>query len=119
MGQKRSFEVRMLFKPEHVHMILKGSKIRTRRLWKLCRVKVGNYYKCKTQMLSKQSFATIQVTQISKEKLKVSEAKQDCNEDAKKEGYSSWAEFKQKWIQINGLWNPEDEPFIIDFEVKL
>ena len=107
----------MLFKPEHVPMILEGRKTRTRRLWGFCRVKVGGIYKAKTQMLSKTSFARLKITSIKKEKLIVSEINSDKDLDAQKEGYATWDKFKDIWVVINGSWNQEDEPYVIDFEV--
>lgn len=80
----------MLFKSEHILPILKGRKTATRRSWKKCMVKVGNVYKCKTQMLSKESFAEIRVTKVFKQMLG------DMTiEDVKKEGYDTLWDFKK------------------------
>ncbi len=101
----------MLFKPEHVPMILSGKKTATRRNWKSPRVKVGNVYKCKTKMLSKDSFAEIVVHKVYKQALYFM-----TDKDARKEGYRSMEEFHKIWVEINGEWNPNLVVYVIEFE---
>jgi hypothetical protein len=92
----------MLFKVEHVELILKGKKTQTRRLWKKPMAKVKGIYKVKTQMLSKGYFALIEVTKIRQEKLL------DISEkDAKAEGFPSKKKFLQKFEEINHGKAPE------------
>lgn len=100
----------MLFKPEHEEMILEGRKTVTRRMWKKPMVKVGGIYKCKKIMLSKDYFAKIKVTQLLKQKLKYMD-----EGDALKEGYHSLDAFQDIWVKINGNWNQEAEPYVIEF----
>ena len=38
-------------------------------------------------------------------------------EDAKKEGCSSVAEFKKVWEEIYGKWNPEQEVYVVEFKL--
>lgn len=102
----------MLFKPEHKEMILLGNKTSTRRDWKRPMVKVGNVYKAKLKMLSKDYFAEIKVLKIYRQKL--GDMTQD---DCQKEGYFYIVDFKRVWIAINGFWNPEKEIYVIEFEV--
>ena len=88
----------MLFKPEHVKMILSGQKTQSRRLWKKPMAKVDGTYKAKNKLFSKDYFAVLHVTKLWKEKLlDISE------EDAKKEGYPSRGAFLQKFYDIYGL----------------
>lgn len=103
----------MLFKPEHIKMILEKRKTQTRRLWKIPRVKVGGIYKAKTQMLSKDYFAKIKVTQLFKQKL--------CDmthTEVWKEGYDDIIAFKKIWTEINGNWDGNLEVYAIEFEVQ-
>jgi hypothetical protein len=103
----------MLFKPEHRPMILEGRKTATRRSWKTPRVKVGGIYKAKLQMLSKEYFTRIKVTKLYQQKLG-----NMTLEDVKKEGYDTHAAFKEIWIKINGSWDPELRPYVIEFELE-
>lgn len=92
----------MLFKPEHVPMILNDTKTETRRIWKSCHVKVGNVYQAKTQMISKDFFAKIKVLKVWQEKLS-----DITEESAKREGYPTREVYFQKFDEINGntpLW---------------
>ena len=102
----------MLFKPEHEEMILERRKTATRRMWKKPRVKVGGIYKCKKIMLSKDYFAKIKVIKLFKQKLKYM-----GEGDALKEGYHSLDVFQDIWVKINGNWNQEAEPYVIEFEL--
>jgi len=102
----------ILFKPYHAKLILEGKKTQTRRLWRKPRVKVGNIYKAKTNLYSKQHFALLKITGLRKEKLG-----EISPEDVKKEGYATLGDFIQAWKQIHGFWGPELEVYVIDFEV--
>lgn len=86
----------MLFKEQHMDMILSGKKTQTRRAWKRPMVKVGGIYKCKLQMLSKEYFAKIKVLKLWQEHI------DDCSEeDAIKEGYGCKAHFMKVFEEIN------------------
>ena len=105
----------MLFKPEHVDMILAGKKTQTRRAWTRPMAKIGGVYKVKTTMLSKDYNCLIEVVGMGAERL--------CDitpEDATKEGYSSIPEYMEVWERINGKgsWQPDKVVYVIDFRVK-
>ena len=106
---------KMLFQPEHIPMILNGTKTATRRNWKKPMVKVGGIYKCKTKMLSKNYFAKIKVTKLYKQELI------DMSfEDVKKEGYNTIEEFEEVFKKINKIKGYLDTDIIvsvIEFEV--
>ena len=74
----------LLFKPEHVQMILDGKKTQTRRVWKTQRIKVGSIQLAKTRMLSKEFFAKLRIKRIWKESIN-----NISDEDVWKEGYSN------------------------------
>ena len=61
-------------------------------------------------MLSKECFAYIKVIKLYKQKLK-----DMTMDDVRKEGYDNLEDFKDIWIYINGNWNSEDEPTVIEF----
>ena len=101
----------MLFKPEHIPMILNGTKTATRRDWKKPMVKVGNDYPVKTQMLSKETHCRIKVLKIYKQKLRYMNDK-----DAFKEGYY-FKDFVEIWKKINGKWDGDLEVYVIEFKL--
>lgn len=102
----------MLFQPQHKEMILNGTKTATRRVWKRPMVKVGGIYKAKLQMLSKEYFAKIKVTNLYKDRLG-----NITFEDCKKEGYDSKTKFIDIWAEINGSWREDLTVYVIEFEV--
>jgi len=104
----------MLFKPKHVDLIQRRIKVQTRRVWKHCRVKVGNVYQARTKLFDKGStFARLKVLAIGREMLlDVSES------DAREEGYEDRAAFLQAFHEINGdESNPNPLVWVIKFEV--
>ena len=105
----------MLFKPEHVDMILKGKKTATRRNWKRPMAKVGGIYKCKTKLFSKDYFAKIRVTKLYKQQIV------DMSfEDIKKEGYETYEEFEEIFKRVNKIkvyLDPDIELDVIEFEL--
>jgi hypothetical protein len=101
----------MLFKPEHVDLILTGRKTQTRRIWKKPRAKAGAIHKAKTVLFSKEYFALIRITDVRNERLG------DISlEDVRREGYETLEAFKEEWVRINGVWDPEPEVYVVSFE---
>jgi hypothetical protein len=102
----------LLFKPEHVAPILNGTKTQTRRVWKKPRVRIGSIHKAKTELFSNEHFALLRITGLRKERLgDISE------EDARAEGGYTIEEFRKVWERINGRWDPEQEVWVVEFEV--
>ena len=88
----------LLFKQEHVAMILSGQKRQTRRLWPHgCRVKVGSIHQARTRMLDKSStFAMLRIMQVWQEKLR-----NISMEDSLAEGYSTTIAYLEAFRRIN------------------
>jgi hypothetical protein len=102
----------MLFKHEHVSLILSGRKTQTRRIWERPRAKVGAVHTAKTMLYSRDYFALIRITVVRKERLG------DISlEDVRREGYESLEAFKEEWIRINRVWDPELEVYVVSFEL--
>jgi len=102
----------LLFKPEHVDLILSGRKTQTRRVWKKSRAKVGVVHKAKTALFSPDHFALIRITGLRRERLG------DITlEDVRREGYDTLEEFKAVWVRINKTWDPELEVYVVSFEL--
>ena len=102
----------LLFKPEHVGLILSGRKTQTRRVWKKSRARVGAVHKAKTALFSPDHFALIRITGLRRERLG-----DITQEDVRREGYDTLEEFKAVWVRINGSWDPELEVYVVSFEL--
>ena len=102
----------MLFKPYHVAMITSGTKVVTRRNWKRCMAKVGGIYAVQTRMYQpKKDCEMIRVTQLYKQRLG-----DMTEEDARKEGGYTLAQFKKTFADINGFWDDDLVVHVIEFE---
>lgn len=101
----------LLFKPEHVPMILAGTKTQTRRTWRRWRVKVGSVHEARTSLFGKP-FALLRIVSRREERLgNISEA------DTRAEGYASVADYREVFERIYGWWDPDEVVKVIDFEV--
>jgi len=88
----------LLFKPEFVEPILRGSKTQTRRIWRRGpRVKPGGIYQARTKLFGKP-FALLKVTRIWKERLG-----DISDEDARAEGFTDRESFLAAFATINGI----------------
>jgi hypothetical protein len=102
----------ILFKPYHVEEIIAGRKTQTRRIWKRPRAKVGAVHLVKTELFSKEHHCKIRILDVRRERLgDISE------DDARAEGGYTVAEYIEVWREINGVWNPDQDVFVVTFEV--
>jgi len=100
----------MMFKKDLLEMVLSGAKTQTRRLHKNV-LKVGRIYSVKRNWFNCTG-DYIRIVRVYRQKLgDVSE------EEAVKEGFSSLEEFQKAWIRINGIWDPEMEVVVYEFEL--
>ena len=97
----------LLFKPEHVPLILDGTKTQSRRLWwdkkknqlaEHSRCKVDAIHMAKTMMLSRKYFAKLKILRVWKEKLG-----DISREDAIAEGYKDGNDYLQAFFRINKI----------------
>lgn len=102
----------ILFKPEHVPMILSGRKIETRRDWKSWRTRVGSVHKAKTEMMSRNYFARIEILERWEERLG-----DISDESIHNEGYDSREAYMAKFREIYGYWKPDKVIKVIKFRV--
>jgi hypothetical protein len=104
---------RMLFKLEHVEPILSGCVTQIRKNWSKPMAKVGSVHKAKTALFSKESFASIRITGLRKERLG------DISlEDVYKEGYDDLESYKAAWKRSAGAWDPNIMVYIVNFELE-
>ena len=99
----------LLFKPEHVALILGGRKTQTRRLWpKGARVKVGSIHQCRTRMLDKSStFTRVEVLRVWQERLL-----DISGNDARAEGYGGRVGYVEAFNRINKTNAHYDNPLV-------
>ena len=100
----------MMFKAEHIPLIINGTKIMTRRRHKY------KLKKDKTYRVRKNYFKSIDVwikiLNVHQEKLE-----EITKEDAYKEGGYTLEEFKAVWKRISGEWDPEETVTVYEFKV--
>ena len=107
----------MIFTKENIELIRQGKKTETRRIWKKPHVKVGKVYQCRTSRYAKtpEDSPYIKITAMRKERLG-----EITPEAAKREGMDSGLkvfQFRELWVKLHGLWDPDQEVYVIDFEV--
>ncbi len=103
----------ILFKPEHVDMILSGRKTQTRRIWKKPRAKVGAVHLAKTKMLSREYFAKLRILDVYREF-----PSDISDDDARAEGYDDASAYSAAFCRINHLSAiPDKTVFVVKFEV--
>jgi hypothetical protein len=104
----------MIFTKENIELIRQGKKTETRRIWKKPHVKVGKTYQCRTSRYAKtpEDSPYIKITAMRKEKLG-----EITSESMQREGTNDLPEFKELWGRLHGSWNPDQEVYVVDFEV--
>ncbi len=107
----------MIFTKQNLELIREGKKTETRRIWKKPHVKVGKTYQCRTSRYAKtpEDSPYIKITAMRKERLG-----EITPEAAKREGMDSGLkvfQFRELWVKLHGLWDPDQEVYVIDFEV--
>jgi hypothetical protein len=103
----------MLFKPEHIELILSGRMTQISKLWEKPMTRVGSIHKAKTALFSKDYFASVIITDMRRERLG------DITiEDAIKEGYDDLHCYIDAWIKNKGYWEPNTTVYVVSFELK-
>jgi len=101
----------ILFRQEHVSMILDGTKTQTRRLGKK-RWNVGSIHQAKTKLFG-EAFARLRILMVRQEKLG-----DISTEDVVREGYTSHCRFIIAWELIHGRdWDVDAVVWVVDFEL--
>jgi ParB family chromosome partitioning protein len=96
------------FRLNHAELIRKGTKTRTTRIGiPDPRIREGSIVHA---AIWEPHFAEIEITGITKKKLR-----EFTEEDARKEGGYSLAEFKNVWRDLHGEWSPSEVVYVITF----
>ena len=99
-----------IFKRKYIDLILQGKKTQTRRISRY-RLKIGKAYAVRSKMFEPAK-TRITITRAWRQQLR------DLTpEDVRKEGFNSFTEFRQAWIQIYGTWNPDQ--IVTAYEFRL
>jgi hypothetical protein len=100
----------MMFKRELLDLVISGKKTQTRRLHK-------NLLKEKQKYVIKRNWYKNTEYYIQIKKVYPQRLGDDSEEDAHKEGFGSLEEFRDAWIRINGVWDPEIVVTVYKFEL--
>ena len=98
----------LIFKKEHIRLILEGKKTQTRRRHKRL-LKAGKIYNIKSDWVHKTGHRIL-ITRVYRQRLG-----EITPEEAMKEGGYTLDEFKQVWIRINGCWEPDEVVVVYEF----
>ena len=100
----------LLFRQDLMRKVLQGQKTQTRRTSNR-RYTIGKTYAIRIGMLERAQ-AQITVLRTWRQQLR------DLTpEDVRKEGYTSFTEFRQAWINIYGSWSPDQYVTAIEFRL--
>ncbi|KON30623.1 hypothetical protein AC482_03410 [miscellaneous Crenarchaeota group-15 archaeon DG-45] len=100
----------LIFKKEHIELVLLGVKTQTRRRHKH-RLKAGRIYDVKTSWTHRTGHKIL-ITKVYTQRLR-----DITPEEAAKEGNYTIGEFVYVWMRINGEWNPNE--FVVVYEFKV
>jgi len=98
----------LIFRREHIDLILEGRKTQTRRRHKHI-LKAGKVYGIKTSWVHWTGHRIL-ITRVYRQRLG-----DITPEEARKEGGYTVEEFKEVWRRINGSWNPDEEVWVYEF----
>ena len=100
----------LIFRQEHIRLILEGVKTQTRRRHKHL-LKAGMIYDIKSSWICKTGHRIL-ITRVYRQRLG-----DITPEEAMKEGGYTVEEFKQIWILINGYWEPDEVVVVYEFRL--
>lgn len=101
----------LIFKKEHIFLILEGVKTQTRRRHKRP-LKVGRVYDFKKDWYHSTGIK-IKITKVYSQRLG-----DITPEEAQKEGRYTISEFVYVWMRINGVWDPDEVVWVYEFRVE-
>ena len=106
----RKVNMGLIFKKEHIDLVLKGIKTQTRRRHQYP-LKAEKIYDIKKDWYHKTGHKIL-ITKVYRQRLG-----DITPEEAMKEGGYTVREFIEVWIRINGSWDPDEVVWIYEFKV--
>jgi hypothetical protein len=100
----------MMFKRELLDLVLSGVKTQSRRRHKRL-LKEGKIYALKRGWFN-DTDASMRILTVRRQILR-----DVTEEEAHREGFPSLWKFVEKWIEINGSWDPDEEVVVYEFEL--
>ena len=102
----------LTFKENEKNLIIHGLKKQLIQPLRKSRIKVGEIYHAKINIMSNKYFANLKISDILERNLdKLSP------EDIYREGLQTKIEFKEQWIQKYGEWDPKQRVRLIRFNI--
>ena len=101
----------LIFKREHIQLILEGVKTQTRRRHRRP-LKEGRIYNVKKDWYH-STVIKIKIIKVYRQRLG-----DITPEEAQKEGRDTISEFVYVWMRINGVWNPDEVVWVYEFRVE-
>ncbi len=111
-SSKQQVDGVMTFKDDEKNLIIHGLKKQMTQPLLKSRMKVGEIYLAKINIMSKKYFANLKITDIIEKSLDVL-----STEDIYREGFHTKMQFKDQWIQKYGAWDPKLRVRLIRFNV--
>ena len=99
----------LLFRKCHKSTILADAKTATRRNWESRRARPGAVHRCQLKLFG-EPFAHVLIDDVYQQRL--GEMTED---DARREGRYTLAEFRTLWEEMNGSWDPDLEVWVVEF----
>jgi hypothetical protein len=109
---KQSSDGVIIFKENEKNLINHGLKKQLIQPLRKSRMKVGDIYNAKINIMSKNYFANLRITNIFEKKLEKLSL-----EDIYREGFQSKITFKNQWVQKYGGWDPKQRIRLIRFNI--
>ena len=101
---------RMMFKRELLDLVLSGVKTQSRRRHKRL-LREGHVYALKRGWFG-DTGASFRILKVRRQLLR-----DVTEEEAHAEGFQTLFKFVEKWIEINGSWDPDEEVVVYEFEL--
>jgi len=104
----------MIFRNKYLPWIRSGRKTQTRRIWNTPKCTVGKICFAHSNRTVSDRFCSMPIRIVDMYTQRLGDI---TPEEIKKEGFNTLSEFKSDWIEIYGEWNPDQEVWVVEFEV--
>ncbi|MCK4828063.1 hypothetical protein KA005_70695 [bacterium] len=112
VNSKHNADGVLLFKDSEKDLIIHGLIKQTTQPARKSRMKIGEIYHAKMNIMSEKYFANLKITDILEKKMN-----SITREDIYREGLESKQEFEHQWKQKYGTWDPVQKVRLIRFSL--